>query len=155
MALPRSEQEIKLTEGEIKRQQALLAQNETSIGSIIERINKVPGVEVALSALERDYQVKKAALDQLLAQQQKITLTADATTQQQGEGIEVVDNANLPSKPVAPKRFMLSSLGIAAGIGLGLLLIGIFEGPRLLTIQNSEDARHYTGLPVLLAVPEF
>jgi len=98
--------------------------------------------------------VKKAALDQLLAQQQKIALTADATTQQQGEGIEVVDNANLPSKPVAPKRIMLSSLGIAAGIGLGLLLIGIFEGPRLLTIQNSEDARHYTGLPVLLAVPE-
>jgi hypothetical protein len=30
----------------------------------------------------------------------------------------------------------------------------VFEGPRLLTIQNSEDARHYTGLPVLLSVPE-
>jgi len=34
------------------------------------------------------------------------------------------------------------------------LLVGIFEGPGLLTIQNVEDARHYTGLPVLLAVPE-
>jgi len=154
VAYAAAEQEIKLTEGEIKRQQALLAQNETSIGSIIDRINKVPGVEVSLSALQRDYEVKKAALDQLLGQQQKIALTADATTQQQGEGIEVVDNANLPSKPVAPKRLMLSSLGIAVGIGLGLLLIAIFEGPRLLTIQNSEDARHYTGLPVLLAVPE-
>ena len=154
VAYAAAEQEIKLTEGEIKRQQTLLATNETQIGSIIERINKVPGVEVSLSALERDYQVKKAALDDLLTQQQKITLNADATTQQQGEGIEVVDAANLPSKPVAPKRLMLSSLGIAAGIGLGLVLIGIFEGPRLLTIQNSEDARHYTGLPVLLAVPE-
>lgn len=154
VAYAAAEQEIKLTEGEIKRQQTLLATNETQIGSIIERINKVPGVEVSLSALERDYQVKKAALDALLAQQQKIALNADATTQQQGEGIEVVDAANLPSKPVAPKRLMLSSLGIAVGIGLGLVLIGIFEGPRLLTIQNSEDARHYTGLPVLLAVPE-
>ena len=154
VAYAAAEQEIKLTEGEIKRQQTLLATNETQIGAIIERINKVPGVEVSLSALERDYQVKKAALDDLLAQQQKITLNADATTQQQGEGIEVVDAANLPSKPVAPKRLMLSSLGIAVGIGLGLVLIGIFEGPRLLTIQNTEDARHYTGLPVLLAVPE-
>ena len=154
VAYAAAEQEIKLTEGEIKRQQTLLATNETQIGSIIERINKVPGVEVSLSALERDYQVKKAVLDDLLAQQQKIALNADATTQQQGEGIEVVDAANLPSKPVAPKRLMLSSLGIAVGIGLGLVLIGIFEGPRLLTIQNSEDARHYTGLPVLLAVPE-
>jgi capsular polysaccharide biosynthesis protein len=132
----------------------LLAKNEQSISEIIERINKVPGVEVALSAIDRDYQMKKAALDSLLAQEQKISLGAEAASQQQGEGIEVVDAANLPSKPVAPKRLMLSSLGIAAGLGLGFLLVILFEGPRLLTIQNTEDARHYTGLPVLLAVPE-
>jgi uncharacterized protein involved in exopolysaccharide biosynthesis len=148
------ESEIKLIESEIKRQQGLLAKNEQQIGEIVQRINSVPGVEVALSAIERDYEMKKSALDALLAQQQKIALGADAASQQQGEGIEVVDAANLPSKPVAPKRLMLSSLGLAAGLGLGLLLVGIFEGPRLLTIQNSEDARHYTGLPVLLAVPE-
>ena len=148
------EAEIRLIESEIKRQQGLLGKNEQQIGEIIQRINSVPGVEVALSAIERDYQMKKAALDSLLEQQQKIALGADAASQQQGEGIEVVDPANLPSKPVAPKRLMLSGLGLAAGLGLGLLLVGIFEGPRLLTIQNSEDARHYTGLPVLLAVPE-
>jgi uncharacterized protein involved in exopolysaccharide biosynthesis len=148
------EQEITLVQGEIRRQQGLLAKNEQSISEIIERINKVPGVEVALSAIDRDYQMKKAALDSLLAQEQKISLGAEAASQQQGEGIEVVDAANLPSKPVAPKRLMLSSLGIAAGLGLGFLLVILFEGPRLLTIQNTEDARHYTGLPVLLAVPE-
>jgi polysaccharide biosynthesis transport protein len=148
------EAEMKLAEGEIKRQQKLLAENEKQIGSIVERINNVPGVEVALGAIEREYQMKKTALDDLLAQQQKVALGAEAASQQQGEGIEVIDAANLPSKPVAPKRLMLSSLGLGAGLGLGLLLVGIFEGPRLLTIQNSEDARHYTGLPVLLAVPE-
>jgi hypothetical protein len=37
---------------------------------------------------------------------------------------------------------------------LGLLLAGIVEIPRLLTIQTSEDAAHYTSLPVLIAVPE-
>src|SRR5215213_4067555 len=149
-----AENEIKQIENEVKRQQKLLAENEGQIASIVDRINKVPGVEVALSAIDRDYQMKKTALDDLLAQQQKIALGAEAASQQQGEGIEVVDAANLPSKPVAPKRLMLSSLGLAAGLGLGLLLVGIFEGPRLLTIQNTEDARHYTGLPVLLAVPE-
>ena len=149
-----TESEIKMIESEIKRQQGLLAKNEQAIADIIQRVNAVPGVEVALGAIERDYQMKKAALDDLLAQQQKISLNADAASQQQGEGIEVIDAANLPSKPVAPKRLMLSSLGLAAGLGLGLLLVVLFEGPRLLTIQNSEDARHYTGLPVLLAVPE-
>jgi hypothetical protein len=49
---------------------------------------------------------------------------------------------------------MLSGLGLAFGLGLGLLLTGIFEIPRLLTIQSTEDARHYTGLPVLISVPE-
>ena len=146
--------EIKLIDGEVKRQQNLLAQNEQNIAGLVNRINNVPGVEVQLSVIERDYQTKKAALDQLLLQQQRITLNKEAATQRQGEGIEVIDAANLPSQPVAPKRLMLSSLGLGVGLALGLLLIAVFEGPRLLTIQNSEDARHYTGLPVLLSVPE-
>jgi len=117
-------------------------------------MNQIPGAEVALGAIDRDYQTKKTAYDKLLDQQQKIALGAEAASQQQSEGIEVIDPANLPSKPVAPKRLVLSGLGLAFGFGLGLLLIGIFEVPRLLTIQSSEDARHYTGLPVLVTVPE-
>src|ERR1041385_4277263 len=56
------EQENKLKEGEIKRQQGLLAKNEQGIEEIIARINKVPGVEVALSAIERDYQDRKSVV---------------------------------------------------------------------------------------------
>ena len=147
-------EEIKLVEGEIKRQQKLLADTEKSIGDLIARINNVPGAEVALGAIEREYQTKKTAYDQLLSQQQRIALGNEAATQQQGEGIEVIDPANLPSKPVAPKRFMLAGIGLAVGLGVGLFMAGVFEVPRLLTIQNSEDARHYTGLPVLVTVPE-
>jgi len=146
--------QIDNADSEIKRQQKALVDNQNSINTLVDRINKVPGVDVQLSAIDRDYQTKKAAYDELLLQQQKIGLNTDAITQQQGEGIEVVDPANLPSKPVAPKRIMLATLGLGAGLGLGLLLVGVFEGPRLLTIQNSDDARHYTGLPVLLSVPE-
>ena len=154
LSVAATEAQLQAVDGEIKRQQKMLGENEKQIGSILERINSVPGAEVALGALERDYQTKKSAYDQLLLQQQKITLGADAASQQQGEGIVVVDSANLPSQPVAPKRLMLSGLGLAFGLGLGLLLTGIFEIPRLLTIQSTEDARHYTGLPVLISVPE-
>lgn len=149
-----AQEELRLIEGEIKRQQKLLGDNEKAIASIVERLNQVPGVEVALGAIERDYQTKKTNYDSLVQQQQRITLGADAATQQQGEGIEVIDPANLPVQPVAPKRLVLATLGLALGLGLGLLLVAAVEGPRLLTIQNTEDARHYTGLPVLLAVPE-
>jgi len=146
--------EIKLIESEIKRQQKLLSENETAIATITDRINKVPGSDVQLGAIEREYQTKKTAYDKLLEEQQKIALGAEAASQQQSEGIEVIDPANLPSKPVAPKRLVFAGMGVVAGLALGLLLTAIFEFPLLLTIQSSEDARHYTGLPVLIAVPE-
>lgn len=146
--------DIKNVESEIKRQQGMLDDNEKQIGSLTDRVNKVPGADVALGAIDREYQTKKASYDKLLEEQQKISLGLDAATQQQSEGIEVIDAANFPEKPVAPKRLMLAGIGVVAGLALGLLLTAIFEIPLLLTIQSSEDARHYTGLPVLIAVPE-
>lgn len=146
--------ELKNVESEIKRQQTMLNDNDKQIGLLTERINKVPGSDVQLGAIEREYETKKSAYDKLLSEQQKISLGADAASQQQSEGIEVVDPANLPSKPVAPKRLMLAGIGVVAGLGIGLLLVALFEVPLLLTIQSSEDARHYTGLPVLISVPE-
>ena len=146
--------DIKNVDAEIVRQQRTLTEVEGSIKNISDRINSVPGAEVALTALDREYETKKTAYDKLLDEQQKIALNAQAAQQQQAQGIEVIDPANLPSKPVAPKRLMLIAMAVAGGLALGLLLAGIFEIPLLMTIQSTEDARHYTGLPVLIAVPE-
>jgi len=148
------EAELGMIDGEIKREQSLLGDIDSQVNQVMDRINHVPGAEVTLGALDRDYQTKKAQYDALLMQQQKIGLGADAASQQQGEGIQVVDPANLPARPVAPKRLMLMGAGLGAGLAFGLLLVGLFEVPRLLTVQTSEDAAHYTGLPVLVAVPE-
>ena len=148
------ETELQLVDGEIKRGQAMLGQIESQVSQVSDRLNNVPGAEVALGALERDYQTKKFSYDQLLLQQQKIGLGADAASQQQGEGIQVIDSANLPSRPVAPKRFVLMAAGLAVGLTVGLMLVGLFEVPRLLTIQTSADAAHYTSLPVLVTVPQ-
>ena len=41
----------------------------------------------------------------------------------------------------------------ASDLVLGLFLAAAFELPRVLKIQNIEDAKHYTGLPVLASVP--
>jgi len=147
------EAELRMIDGEIKRGQRLLAEIEIQIGQVMQRINTVPGVEVDLGRIDREYLTKKAAYDSLLLQQQKISLGADAASQQQGESIQVIDSAYLPSKPVAPKRFLLFAMGSVLGLALGLLLAAAFEAPKLLTIQNREDAAHYTGLPVLATIP--
>jgi len=149
-----AEAEIKNIDSEIARQQKVLADSEKQIGDITGRINAVPGAEVALGALDREYDTKKSAYDKLLIEQQKIALASDAAGAQQAQGIQVIDAAYFPTKPVAPKRLLLAGFGLVAGLGLGLLLVGIVEVPLLLTIQSSEDARHYTNLPVLITVPE-
>jgi uncharacterized protein involved in exopolysaccharide biosynthesis len=148
------EAELQLVDGEIKRGQGVLGELDKQIAEVMNRINNVPGAEVALGALDRDYETKKAQYDALLTQAQKIGLGADAATQQQGEGIQVVDPANLPARPVAPKRLVLMIGGLGIGLAFGLFLAGLFEVPRLLTIQTSEDAAHYTSLPVLMTLPE-
>jgi protein tyrosine kinase modulator len=149
-----TESELKLLDSEIKREQGIISDIEKQIGIVMERVDQVPGVEIKLGQLDRDYQTKKAAYDSLLQQQYRIQLSTDAVQQQQGEGIKVIDAANLPEKPVAPQRLMLSLIGLGLGLLVGLSLAASVEIPRLLTIQTSEDASHYTNLPVLVSVPE-
>jgi hypothetical protein len=40
------------------------------------------------------------------------------------------------------------------GLGVGFVLAMFAEAPRFFTIQSMDDAEHYTGLPVLVALPE-
>jgi polysaccharide chain length determinant protein (PEP-CTERM system associated) len=141
-------------EGETARQEKLLAQTTAQISQVQAQLSRVPQAEVALGTLDREYQTKKAAYDELLAKKGKSDLNVAATASAQGETIQVIDPASLPSRPVAPQRPMLVALGLAFGLAFGLLFAAAFEVPRLLTIQTVEDARHYTGLPVLISVPE-
>lgn len=145
---------LELVKGEIERQQKQLAQAEASIAEIDSRINGVPGTEVGLEALNREYQSKKAIYDDLVVQNQKADIIAGVQENAQGESIAVIDAANLPEQAVAPKRSLWMALGLAIGLGVGLAAAALFEVPRLLTIQTTEDAEHYTGLPVLVSLPD-
>ncbi len=145
---------ISMVEGDMDRQGRLLEETNKQIADINARINAIPNAEVGLEALDREYQTKKSSYDNLLLEQQKIVLGADAAKEQQGGGIQVVDPANLPEKPVAPKRLVLTAGGFGIGLALGMLLVLIVEVRRLFTIQTIEDAKHYTTLPVLASIPE-
>ena len=146
--------QITMIESDAERQQKLMDETNRQIAELDTRINAIPGAEVGLEAIDREYQTKKGNYDNLLSQQQKVVIGADAVKDQQSSGIQVVDPANLPERPVAPKRFALTATGFAIGLVIGLLLVVTIEVRRLLTIQTVDDAKHYTGLPVLAAIPE-
>ncbi|HEX8137463.1 MAG TPA: GNVR domain-containing protein [Pyrinomonadaceae bacterium] len=149
------ETDLQRVEGELKRQETMRGQIEVAISELNERINNIPPTEVGLESLNREYLTAKTNYDALQQKARDAELVANVNSNQQGQTIQVVDPANLPEAPVAPKRARLIGLGLVLGLGVGLLLAAAFEVPRLLTIQTTEDAEHYTGLPVLVSVPEF
>lgn len=142
-------------ENERRRQEALLAQVDREIGSINQRLGNIPGTQVNLDMLNRRFQTAKSNYDALVEQERKVNLTGEANQSNRGESIILQDAANLPQTPVAPKRPLLIGLGIALGLGVGLFMAMVLEAPRFFTIQTMDDAEHYTGLPVWVALPEF
>ncbi|HEY9282862.1 MAG TPA: GNVR domain-containing protein, partial [Pyrinomonadaceae bacterium] len=107
-----AENNLRLIEGEIARQERQLEQTRAAIGELEARVNRIPQAEVTLSALEREYQTKKAAYDDLLDKKQKASLRKAAADATQAATIQVIDPANLPAAPVAPNRPLLVALGL-------------------------------------------
>lgn len=130
-----------------------IKQNAGQISFIDEKINASPNVKVALESVNNQYQSAKQAYDENLKKYNDAEQQVSREKNAQGETIRVQDPANLPASPVAPKRGLLTAVGAAVGLALGLFLTAAFELPRVLKIQNIEDAKHYTGLPVLASVP--
>lgn len=138
---------------QIRAKDASLAQNDAQIRSLENKINSIPGVKVALESVETQYQSAKSAYDDLQKKKNSAQLQVNRESNAQGETIKVIDPANLPKSPVAPKRELLTAFGGGLGLAIGLFLAACFEVPRIFKIQNIEDAKHYTGLPLLASVP--
>ena len=131
-----------------------IQQNNGQIAALESKINSIPNVKVALESINTQYQSAKETYDDLLKKKNNAELMVGVESNAKGETIRVQDPANLPSSPAnASKKPMLIVVGAAIGLAIGLFLTGLFEVPRLLTIQNVEDAKHYTGLPILASVP--
>ena len=145
--------ELTNTASQVEALEKRMATNAGQIADIDRRLNDVPNTEVELEKINREYLSQKSVYDDLLKQKEKADLFSDVAATAQGESIAVIDAASLPGRPVAPNRPLLYLLGIAAGLGIGFLLAAAFEVPSLLTIQTSQDAAHYTALPVLVTLP--
>lgn len=140
--------EQQLTQKDLDRQQNL-----AQIAMLEAKINTIPNVKVALEGVNARYLSAKTTFDEILKKKNEAETVVGVQTNAQGETIRVQDPANVPQSPVAPRRFLLTLLGSGIGFALGLILAAFFEIPRLFKIQNIEDAKHYTGLPVLASVP--
>ncbi|MGI8670547.1 MAG: GNVR domain-containing protein [Aridibacter sp.] len=149
----KAEGQITQMENEMRSKDQETSQNAVLIANLESKLDMIPSVKVALAAIDDRYQSAKAAYEDLLTKKNNAELQVNRESNAQGETIRVVDPANLPTSPVAPKRELLTAFGGGIGLAIGLFLAAMFEIPRLFKIQSVEDAKHYTGLPLLATVP--
>lgn len=149
----RIQSEIRAIDQQLSQKDSERGQNAGQIAALEARISSVPSVRVALEGIKERYNSAKQTYDETLKKKNDAGIVVGVETNAQGETIRVQDPANVPQSPVAPKRALLTLLGAGIGLFIGLIFAAFFEVPRLLKIQNLDDAKHYTQLPVLATVP--
>jgi polysaccharide chain length determinant protein (PEP-CTERM system associated) len=113
-----------------------------------ERVASSPEVEEEYKSITRDNQTAQAFYDDLLNKIQTATMAANLEKRQQGEQFRVMDEPNLPEAPSSPKRPVYIMGGLAAGLFLGLLIVGTLEYLDT-AVRSERDIWAFTQLPTL------
>jgi tetratricopeptide (TPR) repeat protein len=106
------------------------------------------GVELELLAAKREYEVAKAHHEQLLRKHMESKAASDLERRGQGEAVELLEPATLPSQTAPPKLWVRFFGAMMAGFLFGILgsLAHFFAAPRIL---HSGHLENWAGLPVL------
>ena len=123
-----------------------------SVKAYQSRVQDSPAGDQQYAELIRDRDLAKQKYQELEAKRQKSAISMDMESHQQGETLEVLDSASLPTTPTAPKRSFIIAEGIVGGLLFGIVLIAIRE-VRNTSLKNLKDASLYTNLPILGSIP--
>jgi succinoglycan biosynthesis transport protein ExoP len=115
------------------------------------RLENVAG-EKEYSELLRDRELAKQRYIELELKRERAGVSVDLQRRKQGETLELIDPAALPTTPQQPKRTTIVPIGAAVGLALGLVLVAVRE-VKDTSLKNLKDARLYTQLAILGSVP--
>jgi polysaccharide chain length determinant protein (PEP-CTERM system associated) len=116
------------------------------------RVEATPTRESEMIELTRDYTTLQALYTNLVGKKEESKISANLEQRQVGEQFKMLDPARVPERPFSPNRVRLNAIGMAGGLGLGLLLIGLLEY-RDRTLKTDDEIAQLLSLPVLAVVP--
>lgn len=132
-----------------QRERSALA---SDLGMYERRIDSSPGQETTLAQHVREVALTRAQYEAMLAKQQRANLDQRLEKSTKDVAFRIVEPAQLPSAPSSPQRARIILLGLAAGLGLGLISVLLAEQMDT-SFDTVEEFQSFTNLPVLSAVP--
>jgi succinoglycan biosynthesis transport protein ExoP len=125
--LPQVQSQLRSNQLEISNREHSVAALKTKVEEYQARINQQPVREQQLADLTRGYEQSKANYDDLLKKKNESAMATSMELMQQGERFRVMDPPSFPQKPSFPNRLKFCGIGIAVGLALGGLVLGLFE----------------------------
>ena len=122
------------------------------ISKLEENMKAMPAKERELLTIRREYDMKRAAYDKLLAESDTASLQTSLVRSQKGSQFKIVDPPALPVLPSGPNRMLIAASGLIVGL---LLLVAIPVGLYFVndSFKFRDDAEKELGLEVLGIIP--
>jgi polysaccharide chain length determinant protein (PEP-CTERM system associated) len=113
-----------------------------------DELNARLSIETEIQNLNRDYEAIRSNYNRLLASKETAAMSQKVDNQAEGLKFKIADPPNSPLQPSSPKRKLLFSGVLIAGIifGWAVALLLYLIRPTIMTITQ---LRQITGLPVL------
>jgi polysaccharide chain length determinant protein (PEP-CTERM system associated) len=123
------------------------------INVLEQKIAVAPILEQELSALERQLNLLESQYRSLKNDKFQAKMTTELETTRNSETYTVIDEPNLPEKPVFPNRIQFAVIGFCVAFIAG---IAVSFGRELLdtTLGTEEEAASALKLPVLVSIHE-
>lgn len=137
---------------EISTRNSKESELEGQIHGLQARIQVLPQVQSEFADLNRDYQEMQKNYQSLLEKQSASGMAAEMEQHAENDQFQVLDPANLPSKPFWPNLAMINGAGFMASVLVGLMLALFFE-LRDVAIRDARDVEQYLSLPIISSIP--
>jgi polysaccharide chain length determinant protein (PEP-CTERM system associated) len=155
LARQRRVEELRQAIDQLDRQTAKNREDERRLRAAADgyqlRVDAVPTRETELVELTRDYGTLRGTYTNLLTKKEEANISANLERLQAGEQFKILDPARVPVRPITD-RTRVRMMGMLAGLGLGVCLIGLLEY-RDSAFKTDSEVTSVLSLPVLAVVP--
>jgi succinoglycan biosynthesis transport protein ExoP len=145
--------QLQANQMEIASRERAIAGLEGRIGEYQGRLNSEPAAEQELADVTRGYEQSKANYDELLRKKNNSVMATSMEQMQQGERFTMLDPPSLPVAADFPNRLKFCGFGVMAGLGLGCLVVFLFEffDDR---IHGEKELKALLPITVMAEIPE-